>query len=122
MSESQSPDEDRPSPASPTPPRPLDYAQADRENVAVPMIGGMILGVAGIIVVGFAGSLLAEQLNERPWALHSVLLAIGFFVLGAVMLALFIRHINRATRGWFLIGLLLGAGVMSLMEGLCFAS
>ena len=120
MSENQRPDQDRSATPEPAPPRPLDYARAGRQQIALPMICGMILGVAGILVVGFAGSLLAEQLNNRPWALHSMLLAIVFFIPGALMLIVVIRNISRMTRGWFLIGLLLGAGVMSLMEGLCF--
>jgi hypothetical protein len=36
------------------------------------------------------------------------------------MLAVFIQNVNRKAPKWFLIGLLLGTGVMSLIEGLCF--
>jgi hypothetical protein len=113
MSENQPPDRDRSAiPVSPMPPNPLDYGRVGRQRIALPMICGMILGVAGILVVGFAGWLLDQA--------HFMLLAIGFFILGAVMLAVFIQNVNRKAPKWFLIGLLLGTGVMSLIEGLCF--
>ena len=113
----------RPDPSNdPTPsPAPLDYARPQRaaDNVGY-VVAGVFSGMAMVGVSGFLIALLVERLAGRPLATHSMPAAVGFGAVGAVALTSFFRGIGRSRPGLWQ-GALVGAGVVALLEGMCFA-
>jgi len=115
-------------------PRPLAYAEPRKGDqptwvrTLIP-VGSALLGVAaGVVIVIFGGCGVMNAVGypyigppsaPRPpfqwWPPTLFFAAVIGSAVGAVML-------YRAHKPWFLVGLLIGIGVMSLVEGLCFAN
>jgi hypothetical protein len=99
-------------------PVPLNYGGYDptmrRPKVALPLIGGLVLGGSVIAV----GGVFAAISSNRPSPLIIVFAAI--FVVVAGLFATLVRRLPRTSLYWFKLGLLLGIGVASLAEGICF--
>jgi hypothetical protein len=100
-------------------PAPLDYAGPERSRSGLDFAVGLIIGFVVTAATGFLIALLVERLAGRPWALHSTVAAAGFFATSSITFIFFFRGIHRARVGLRL-GLLLGAGLMAVLEGACF--
>ena len=109
-------------------PQPLDYARPQSSSAgsaAGLFLLGAICGVAAVLfagcgvfnVIGYpyiAGPTLPPPPSRWSAVFLFLVIMVGA-IAGTVVL-------YRKTRRWFFIGLLLGIGIMSLLEGLCFAS
>jgi len=111
---------DSPAPVDYARPEPLDYARPERTHTGLNFAVGFVIGLIVIAVTGFLIALLVERLADRPWAIHSTFAAAGFFATAIVTLIFFSRSISRRTGVGLRLGLLLGAGLMALLEGACF--
>jgi hypothetical protein len=122
---------DEPEQPGPPPPEPaeLEYQplrDARREQAGVgarmvtPIVIGAFGGIIGVLALGFgvavAGNAIRIHPTDPPVPIWTWL--IFFALAGSALLAAILagRH-----RQWLLLGLMLGCGLMSLIEGLCFA-
>ena len=103
----------------------LDYARPEEGRVgrmAAASAGGFVLGVTIIVFAGFGVfTTSASGTSFGPggpvwWAVAM------FFVLTAGSAAGIVAIALRPPRRYFFIGMLLGIGVMSLIEGVCFVN
>jgi hypothetical protein len=108
------------------PPPTLDYLnpRASTPRLAFrPLVGGFILAIA---ITTFSGCIVFAALGggiDGPAPSTSYPTIFGYLALGIASLGGGIVMLVRAqARGWFVIGALLGLGVMGLIEGMCFAN
>ena len=104
----------------------LDYQtpQATTPQLAFrPLLGGFMLAVA---ITTFSGCVVFAALGggiDGPAPQTSYPTIFGYLAVGLAALSGGIYMlIARAAQRWFIIGALLGLGVMALVEGLCFAN
>lgn len=124
-------DESQGEPAAPDPvphPQPLDYGTPDRISSAgkvFAVLGGafMTIVVVAIVGAGLYPYSIAGVPSSTPERIHwlpvSIFLALGCGgVAGTVLL--WLRR-PRAAHFWFVGGVLIGLGIMGLLEGVCYA-
>jgi hypothetical protein len=112
-----------------TPPQILTYSTAPAHpsgprillRTFLILLGG-IIGTAATMGLGvFVWGVSGYDLNHSP-SPHPIWPSIlfGAFFLGGIAACIFAFRRFRRTAKWFLMGLLLGAGGFSLVEGICF--
>jgi len=105
---------------------PLDYARPRGPAGGVPFIGQMAIGF-GAFVVMCVVTLLAGAIGASAWGSSTTLVPVvaGVLVLGLPILLLAVLTIVTWRRWrWrgFLVGVLVGLGLVLLAAGLCFAA
>ena len=114
--------------AEPDQPHVLGYAQPTPQRGGFASLvlflagfGGSVLGTSALgcgvfDVLGYPLEGKRDHISPLPPVLFAVLLA------GAVAAGALHRRIQRQSLRWLTLGLLLGTGIMSLVEGICFVS
>lgn len=98
---------------------PLDYAEVKsdpRKWVVLPVLGGLVIGFAG---AGCLGAVLFTGL--RTGGDRGGIIVFGLLAL--LMVVLLFKNLAHRTRDWsfwFALGLLIGAGTATLIDGVCF--
>ena len=100
----------------------LDYAPPPPPsrtgwNIAAFLVFAIPLGAALILVVGFFVGMMVFA-----GSVHSPPAAIFFFAAGVAASIFSIARLSRQRRASLVAGILLGAGLMALIEGFCFLS